>query len=130
MDPITIALIVVAVLGLLIGFIIRSKKEKKANTLSSRAYNAIADGDDKLAISLLKQALWQANESPDIEEPILSKLKELYKNHTIEHDFGDFEKLVEQFRILKKKSSMKSAKEMQKVVELKKVLIDRMPELS
>ena len=130
MDPISIALIVVAVLLIIVSLVIRSSKEKKANTLSSRAFNAIADGDDKLAISLLKQALWQANESPQIEEPILSKLKELYKKHNIEHDFGDFEKLIEQFRILKKKSSMKSAKEIQKVVELKKALIDRMPELS
>jgi len=130
MDPITIALIVVAVLGIIIGYIISKSKEKKANELSSKAFNAIADGDDKLAITLLKQALWKANESPDIGSPVLSKLKELFLKHNIEHDFGDYEKLIEQFRILKKKSSMRSAQEMKKVVELKKKLIDKIPELT
>jgi alcohol dehydrogenase YqhD (iron-dependent ADH family) len=105
-------------------------KVAKAKKFYSEAVGAKTHGNDRLAISIFKKALWKANEKPDMETDILSKLKELYSKHNIVHDFGDYETLIEQFRTLKKKSSHRSLREMGKVQKLKKELIDRMPELS
>ena len=105
-------------------------KVAKAKKLYSEAVVAKTRGDDRLAVSLFKQALWKANEKPDMEWDILSNLKELYSKHKVEHDFGDYETLIEQFRTLAKKSSNKSMREMGEVNKLKQELIDRMPELS
>ena len=109
-------------------FIIYLLKSAKAQKSYSRAVEAKTRGDDVSAVKLFKQALWKANEKPDMETDIVSKLEELYNNRNIVYDFQDYKKLIEQFRILKKKSSQKSLREMGKVNKLKKDIIDRMPE--
>ena len=65
-----------------------------------------------------------------METRILLSLSGIYKKNNINHDFDDYKKLIEQFKILDKKSSNKSMREMGKVNELKKELIDRMPDLT
>ena len=109
-------------------FIIYLLKSANAQKSYSRAVEAKTRGDDVSAVKLFKQALWKANEKPDMETDIVSKLEELYNNRNIVYDFQDYKKLIEQFRILKKKSSQKSLREMGKVNKLKKDIIDRMPE--
>jgi len=104
-------------------------KVANAKKFYSRAIDAKTNSDDRLAISLFKQALSYANDKPDMETDILAELKELYAKHNIAFDFGDYEKLIEQIRILGKKSSNKSMREMGEVIKLKQELIVTMPEL-
>ena len=105
-------------------------KMRKAKLLHSEAEEAERNGEYATAVTLFKQSLWKANEKPEMETSILLSLTDIYKKHNIAFDNGDYEKLIEQFQTLKKKSSRKSLQEMGKVNKLKKELIDRMPELS
>lgn len=105
-------------------------KIRKAKQLHYEAEEAERNGEYATAVTLFKQSLWKANEKPEMETGILLSLTGIYKKHNIAFDAGDYEKLIEQFQTLKKKSSRKSLQEMGKVNKLKKELIDRMPELS
>ena len=104
-------------------------KVAKAKKLYSKAVDVKTQGDDKLAISLFKEALGLANEKPDVEADILSQLKELYAKHNLKYDFGDYQTLINQFQILQKKSSNKAMREMGEVNKLKLKMIENMPEL-
>lgn len=105
-------------------------KVSKAKKLLSQAKEANTNGEYALAVTLFKKALWKANEKPEMEAIILSSLAGIYEKNGITFDPDDYETLIQQFQILKKKSSRKSLQEMGKVNKLKKQLIDRMPELS
>jgi inorganic pyrophosphatase/exopolyphosphatase len=104
-------------------------KISKAKQLLSEAEEAEKDGNLASAVILLKQALWKANEKPEMEKRILLSLTDIFGKYQITLDTGDYEKLIEQFQILKKKSSRKSLQEMGKVNKLKKELITKMPDL-
>lgn len=119
-----IFLAIAAIFGIIYLF-----KITKSKQLFAVAIDAKTQGDDKLAVSLFKQALNLANEQPDKEMDILSNLKEVYAKHNLEYDFKDYETLISQSRTLKSKSSNKAIREMGKVNKLKQDLIDRMPEL-
>ena len=119
-----IFLAIAAIFGIIYLF-----KITKSKQLFAKAMDAKTQGDDRLAVSLFKQALNMANEQPDKEMDILSNLKELYGKHNLEYDFTDYETLISQFRTLKSKSSNKAIREMGKVNKLKQGLIERMPEL-
>lgn len=94
-------------------------KVAKAKKLYSKAVDAKTQGDDKLAISVFKEALGLANEKPDVEADILSQLKELYAKHNLKYDFRDYQTLINQFQTLQKISSNKAMREMGKVNKLK-----------
>ena len=129
MDPITIGLIVLAVVAFVAAGIIKAVKGEKVKKYLALADEAEKNGDDKDAIIQLKQALNSANEKPDTESSILSRLEAIYNKHDLKYDFTDFHKLTEQFKVLKKKSSNKAMRELNKVIDLKKQMVAKMPEL-
>ena len=105
-------------------------KVGKAKKLLAEATEAKNRGDDRTAITLYKEALKHANEKPDMEQGIVAHLQNIYTNHKLAYDFSDYNKLIEQTRILKKKSSTKSTRELVKVIKLKAEMVDKMPGLS
>lgn len=65
-----------------------------------------------------------------MEERILLDLQEIFSKHAVDFNFQDYQKLIEQFQVLPKKSSNKDLRELGKVQDLKKEMIDKMPELA
>lgn len=129
MDPITIALIGLAVIAFAAAGIIKYVKGEKVKKNLAEAEEALKSGDDKTAIIRFKEALNNANEDPEKEASILGQLEALYKKHGLEYDLTDFNKLTEQFKVLKKKSSNKAMRELTKTAELKKQIVAKLPEL-
>jgi hypothetical protein len=129
LDPIALAFIFFAIVAFVTGGIIYLIKMGKAKKHLEEAEEAKKRGDDKAAIVILKKALNNANEKPDMEASILMQLDTLYKKNGLEYDFSDFNKLTAQFQILKKKSSTKVLDDLLKVAELKKEMVEKMPEL-
>jgi hypothetical protein len=107
-------------------YLVKMRKAKKHLTLAGEAK---LRGDDKTAIILFKKALNHANEKPDMEAEILLQLEALYANNGLKYDFSDLNQLLEQTRVLSKKSSNKALRELGKVLKLKKEIVDEMPEL-
>ena len=105
-------------------------KMAKAKKSLEEADEAMAKGDDSGAIVLYKQALKHANEKPDMEVTIVSKLDGLFNKNQLEYNFSDYNTLIEQARVLRKKSSNKALRELGKVIKLKKEMVDKMPSLS
>jgi hypothetical protein len=105
-------------------------KVSKAKQFLGEAEEAEVRGEYAAAVELFKKALWKANEKPEMERAILGSLARIYSKHDIGFESGDYERLIEQFAVLKKKSSRKALKEMGQVNKLKKELIDRMPEVA
>jgi hypothetical protein len=129
MDPIFIALIVVGVLLLASAGIIKAVKGGRVKKYLAEAEEAERSGDDKTVILRLKDALNNANEDAEMEASILGRLEAVYKKHQLQYDLKDFNKLTEQFNVLKKKSSNKAMRELVKVAELKKKFVEKLPEL-
>lgn len=128
-DPISIALIFLGIAAIATAGIILFIKMEKVKKYLTKAEEAIKQGDEKTAIVMIKSALNNANEKPDLEASILAKLEALYKKNGLGYDFSDFNKLTDQFRVLKKKSSNKALRELYKVIDLKKEMVKKMPEL-
>jgi hypothetical protein len=129
LDPISIALIILGIAAFATAGIIFLIKMEKVKKYLTNAEEAIKQGDDKTAIVMIKGALNNANEKPDLEASILTKLEALYKKNGLGYDFSDFNKLTGQFQVLKKKSSNKARRELYKVINLKKEMVKKMPEL-
>jgi hypothetical protein len=129
MDPIAVALIVLAVLMLATAGIITAVKRGRVKKYLAEAEEAERTGDDKAVILRLKDAVNNANEDREMEASILSRLEAVYGRHKLQYDLTDFHKLTEQFYLLKKKSSNKAVRELTKVAELKKKFVGNLPEL-
>jgi len=112
-----------------IGFIIYLIKVSKAKKLIGQAEDAHKQGNNAEAVRLFKEALVYGNQKADMEEQILIQLEDIYKKYDKEVDFSDYRKLVEQTRILSKKTSYKAANELKQVLKLKKEIVNKMPSL-
>ena len=99
----------------------------KASNLIHEADEAFEQGLDKEAVTLYKKAIGHANE--DMENQILTKFEEIFGNHNVRVNFTDYRKLIDQTRILSKKSSNKAMKEINKIATLKEEIISALPEL-
>ena len=119
--------VAVIILGGMV-YLARAKKKEAENCLSE-SQAALNQKDDAAALRWLKLALEEANEEPDLEMDILAKMQDLYNCHHVSFDMSDYRKLIEQYRILYKKSSDKSYNELIEVQKLKHRLIENMPYL-
>ena len=99
----------------------------KADNLINKADEAFKQGLDKEAVTLYKKAIGHGSEDQDTL--ILTKLEEIFGNHNVQVDFTDYRKLIDQTRILSKKSSNKALKEIKKIVVLKEEIISALAEL-
>ena len=104
-------------------------KTTRARKLLTKATTSFGDANAREAVSLLKQALWKANEKPELERSILAKLGQAYQQWMIAFNESDYLILIGQFEQLSQKGSYKALQEVRKVQTLKKQLIDRMPDL-
>lgn len=104
-------------------------KTTRARKLLTKATSSFGDTNARDAVSLLKQALWKANEKPELERSILAKLGQTFQQGTIAFNEGDYLILIGEFEQLSQKGSYKALQEIRKVQTLKKQLIDRMPNL-
>ena len=105
-------------------------KTARGKSLLAQSRSLIEAGDQRGGIHLLKEALWKANEKPNLEQQILDEFTRIYQSRGISYDNQDYIVLIDQFRELSKKGSTKALDEMKKVQSLKKQLIDRMPDIA
>ncbi len=105
-------------------------KTSRGKDLFKKAKQAINQGDLAEGVTLLKQALWKANEKPNLEHEILNELNRAYQEKTIVFDCRDYQVLISHYEQLAGKSSHKAISEIKKVQALKKQLIDKMPDLT
>jgi len=105
-------------------------KTARGRGLLARSQSLIGAGNLREGVHLLKEALWKANEKPDLEQSILDELTKAYQASGKPFDAHDYILLIGQFRELSKKGSTKAIEEMKKVQKLKKQIIDRMPDVS
>ena len=94
-----------------IGFIIYQIKAGKAKKLVNEAAQAKISGNGPEAVRLYKKALSMGGAKPDMEDRILSGLEEVYTKHDKQVNFSDYRKLIDQTRILSKKSYYKAIQE-------------------
>lgn len=102
-------------------------KKSKGRKLHAEAREHLATGDLDEARDRLLQALWKANEEPEIERRILADLDVVCQRSQVDFRSDDYEVLILQFEQLSKKGSHKALAEMKKVQALKWRLIERMP---
>ena len=104
-------------------------KKNKGQGFHAEAKQLLSQGNHKEARELLLQALWKANEIPQLERRILTDLGKLYEEINVAFDPGDYMVLIRQFEQLSTKKSHKAISEMKKVQAVKKGLIGGMPTL-
>lgn len=105
-------------------------KTARGKKLLAQGRELIRAGNSREGVRLLKEALWKANQKPDLELAILDELVNAYKGCGVIFDAHDYIVLVNQFRELNKKGSGKAVDELKKVQKLKKQVIDRMKDVS
>jgi hypothetical protein len=111
-------------------YAIAAWKKSKGRGLHRQAQLLLSSGRRNEARDVLLQALWKANEEPNLERQILADLGRLYGEIGTPFSPDDYEVLIGQYKQLKKKGSHKAISEMKKVQALKKELIDRMPRVA
>ncbi len=104
-------------------------KTSKTESFHNKALEAVRQGDDSMAIQLFKEALLFANENPETELKLISEMEKVYSKHNATYDFSNYETLINQTRSLNKRSTEIATKELEKVIELKAKLIEKMPDL-
>jgi len=117
---------VVATIIIVAGIMYLVKKGSAKKSIKE-AEEAMLKGDDSLALMNLNSALIDADETPDLELEILDKIENLYRKNQITFDFSNYRKLIENSRILLRKTSKKSEKEFSEIDDLKQKIRNSMP---
>ena len=105
-------------------------KTARGRSLLAKSRELIDAGKLPEGADLLKEALWKANEKPELEHAILDELANVYQVCGHSFDSQDYVLLISQYQGLEKKGSTKSLQELQKVQMLKKQVIDGMPKVA
>lgn len=118
------------VIIMVVFYCIHLRKVARGRSLLAKAQSSLEYGNATDAVILLKQALWKANEKPELERSILAELGQAYQHRNVAFDPRDYLILVGQYELLAKKGTAKAIEELKKAQLLKKQLIDRMPDLA
>ncbi len=124
MDIIFYVIIAIILIGAGIAYFLKKSGAKKS---IKEADESILQSDDSMALLHLNSALIDANESPNLELEIIEKIEKLYQKNNITFDFSNYRKLIENSRVLLKKTSKKSSKEFEEVDSLKTKIRESMP---
>jgi hypothetical protein len=111
------------------GYVLVAWFRRMSQRLEGKAQAAVAAQDYGEALTLLKQALGFAGETPDKERRILRQLASLYGEHGVVFDTEDYLALIRQYETLEAKGSAEAFSQIEDVQRLKQKLLDRMPEL-
>jgi hypothetical protein len=113
----------------IIGYSMYFWKTIQGKKLLSKGTSLIDAGCLPQGVNVLKDALWKANEKPELERAIIQKLDRVYKQKNISFDSNNYLVLVTQYRTLSKKKSYIALEEIKKVQALKKQILDKMPNI-
>ena len=113
---------------------IRSFRAARGRRLVDEAHRTLADGDREGALERLKQALWKARQSPDLERRILADIAALYRAaapqaRPVEPILADYDALIAQVVSLSQRDTHKASSEILQVQAVKRTLLGRLPPL-